>query len=231
MFPRASRQAGHFCGTPHEKRTKFQPLRPLSRTASQRGIGLQSPPPDETLRTSAPLVLGIGFASPLYPASFVPDHVVKPQDVSVLMAADGDNPNNLCARINYHHRPQVKQWPVGGQTTWKVDVTEAGQYAVKVLFSHGVKTPLKVAVSSGAHSDRMASSALAMETDWLHRKRDTEIAQSRMQPEALQTLPNRFRHLQSVLMFNREIKQEGTLSAATVDLLHGLTLPPLEAAW
>ncbi|MEK0451431.1 MAG: hypothetical protein RL088_3699 [Verrucomicrobiota bacterium] len=99
-------------------------------------------------RSALLLSLALALASPLCPASFVPDFVVKPNDVTVLMADDGKNPNNLRAWINDHRRLQVKQWPVGGQTTWEVDVAEAGQYAVNVLFSHDVQKPLQVAVSS-----------------------------------------------------------------------------------
>jgi len=82
-------------------------------------------------------------------AAYVPDFVVKPNDVTVLMAADGKNPNGLRAWINDHRRLQVKNWPVGGTTTWEVEVAEGGQYAVNVLLSHSVQTPLQVSLSSG----------------------------------------------------------------------------------
>lgn len=95
------------------------------------------------------ILLALSLASPLCGASFVPDFVVKPNDVTVLMAADGNNPNNLRAWVNDHRRLQVKNWPLGGQTTWEVEVAREGQYAVNVLFSHAIKTPLQVAVSSG----------------------------------------------------------------------------------
>jgi hypothetical protein len=83
-------------------------------------------------------------------ATFVPDFVVKPNDVTVLMAADGKNPNDLRAWINDHRRMQVKKWPLGGQTTWEVEVAEGGDYAVHVLFSHDVTAPLRVSLSSGS---------------------------------------------------------------------------------
>ena len=81
---------------------------------------------------------------------FVPDFKIKPDDYTVLMAADGQNPGGLRAWINDHRRMQVKNWPLGGQTTWEVEVVEAGDYAVNVLFNHSVKSPLKVAVTAGA---------------------------------------------------------------------------------
>ena len=80
---------------------------------------------------------------------FVPDFKIKPDDYTVLMAADGQNPGGLRAWINDHRRMQVKNWPLGGQTTWEVEVVEAGDYAVNVLFNHSVKNPLKVAVTAG----------------------------------------------------------------------------------
>jgi hypothetical protein len=45
---------------------------------------------------------------------------------------------------------QVKDWPVGEQTTWEVEVVEAGDCAVNVLFNHSLKSLLKVAVTAGA---------------------------------------------------------------------------------
>jgi hypothetical protein len=65
------------------------------------------------------------------------------------MAADGQNPGGLRAWINDHRRMQVKNWALGGQTTWEVEVVEAGDYGVNVLFHHSVKSPLKVAVTAG----------------------------------------------------------------------------------
>jgi hypothetical protein len=83
-------------------------------------------------------------------ATFVPDSKLKPDDYTVLMAADGRNPDGLRAWINDHRRMQVKNWPLGGQTTWDVEAVEPGDYAVNVLFNHSVKLPLKVAVTAGA---------------------------------------------------------------------------------
>ncbi|MBM4089784.1 MAG: hypothetical protein FJ276_10200 [Planctomycetes bacterium] len=80
---------------------------------------------------------------------FVPDFKIKPDDYTALMAADGKNPGGLRAWINDHRRMQVKNWPLGGQTTWEVEVVEPGDYAVNVLFNHSVKMPLKVAVTAG----------------------------------------------------------------------------------
>ena len=89
------------------------------------------------------------LGSLLAQSAYVPDFVVKPNDVTVLMAADGKNPNGLRAWINDHRRLQVKSWPVGGTTTWEVEVAENGRYAVNVLLSHNVQTPLQVSLSSG----------------------------------------------------------------------------------
>jgi hypothetical protein len=44
------------------------------------------------------------------------------------MVADGQNLGGLRAWINDHRRMQVKNWPLGGQTTWEVEVVEAGDY-------------------------------------------------------------------------------------------------------
>ncbi|MFM8890020.1 MAG: alpha-L-fucosidase, partial [Planctomycetia bacterium] len=80
---------------------------------------------------------------------FVPDCRIKPDDYTVLMVADGLNPGGLRAWIDDHRRMQVKNWPLGGHTTWDVEVVEAGDYAVNVLFHHGVKGALEVSVSAG----------------------------------------------------------------------------------
>ena len=69
-------------------------------------------------------------------AAFLPDFVVKSDDVTVLMAADGKNPENRKAWINDHRRLQVKDWPIGGETTWEVKVAESGDYSINVLHSH-----------------------------------------------------------------------------------------------
>ena len=66
-----------------------------------------------------------------------------------------------------------------------------------------------------------------MEGDWNHTKRDTEIGPPKMPREQVQALLTRFKALENVLMFNCEIYQDGTMSPATVELLHGLTVPPL----
>ncbi len=96
---------------------------------------------------------------------FVPDFKIKPDDYTVLMAADGQNPGGLRAWINDHRRMQVKNWPLGGQTTWEVEVVEAGDYVVNVLFNHSVKSPLKVAVTAGTASCEGVSEHLAHH-DW-----------------------------------------------------------------
>jgi hypothetical protein len=82
-------------------------------------------------------------------AGFVPDLILKPEDVTVLMAGDGTNPNGLRPWIDDHRRLQIRNWPVGGKTTWTVTVPERGSYAVNVLFSHTVQIPLRVAVAAG----------------------------------------------------------------------------------
>ena len=60
---------------------------------------------------------------------------------------------------------QVKNWPIGGQTTWEVEVVEAGDYAVNVLFDHSVKIPLKLAVTAGEASCEGVSEHIAHH-DW-----------------------------------------------------------------
>jgi hypothetical protein len=82
-------------------------------------------------------------------SQFIPDFKIKPDDYTVLMAADGKNPEGLHAWINDHRKMQVKDWPLGGETTWEVDVIKAGDYAVNVLFNHSPEIPLKVSVTSG----------------------------------------------------------------------------------
>lgn len=69
--------------------------------------------------------------------------------MTVLMAADGRNPDGLKAWVDDHRRLQVKKWPLGGETSWEVEVAEAGDYAVNVLFSHGVPHALRVVVAAG----------------------------------------------------------------------------------
>lgn len=96
---------------------------------------------------------------------FVPDFKIKPDDYTVLMAADGQNPGGLRAWINDHRRMQVKNWPLGGQTTWEVEVVAAGDYAVTVLFNHSLKSPLKVAVTAGAARCETVSEHIAHH-DW-----------------------------------------------------------------
>lgn len=81
---------------------------------------------------------------------FVPDFTIKPDDYTVLMAADGQNPGGLRSWINDHRKMQVKDWPLGGQTTWDIEVVESGEYAVNVLFNHRMKLPLEVTVTAGA---------------------------------------------------------------------------------
>jgi len=44
----------------------------------------------------------------------------------------------------------VKNWPLGGQATWAIEVAEDGDYAVSVLFNHSVAAPLRVIASAGA---------------------------------------------------------------------------------
>jgi hypothetical protein len=81
--------------------------------------------------------------------TFVPDFKINPDNYTVLMAADGKNPDGLRAWINDHRRMQVKNWPLGGQTTWDIEVVEPGDYVINVLFNHRVKMPLRVSVMAG----------------------------------------------------------------------------------
>ena len=83
------------------------------------------------------------------PTRFTPDFQIQPDDVTVLMAADGRNPDGLKAWIDDHRRLQVKNWPLGGETTWDVRVADAGDYATNVLFSHSVPNALRVIVAAG----------------------------------------------------------------------------------
>jgi len=78
--------------------------------------------------------------------AFVPDFKIKTDDYTVLMAADGNNPEGLKPWISDHRKSQVKNWPLGGTTTWQVEVLEAGDYAVNALFNHSPSIPLKVTV-------------------------------------------------------------------------------------
>ncbi len=101
------------------------------------------------MKLAVPLLFLL-LATPLAQAAFSPDFVVKSDDVTVLMAADGKNPDNRKAWINDHRRLQVKDWPVGGQTTWEVEVAESGDYSINVLFNHGVQADLHISLSCGA---------------------------------------------------------------------------------
>lgn len=83
------------------------------------------------------------------PTRFTPGFRIKADDVTVLLAGDGRNPGGLKAWIDDHRRMQVKNWPLGGETTWDVDAAEAGDYAVNVLFRHSVPSDLKVTVATG----------------------------------------------------------------------------------
>jgi alpha-L-fucosidase len=85
-------------------------------------------------------------------------------------------------------------------------------------------------ISGGVYAGLQASSALIMEGDWNHTKRDTEISPPKMKLEQLQSILTRFQALENVLMFNCEIYQDGTLSPATVELLHGLKPSPGKAS-
>jgi hypothetical protein len=60
-----------------------------------------------------------------------PDGKVKPDDYTVLMAADGRNPEGLHAWISDHRRMQVKDRPLGGRTTWDVEVEAGGDYRLR----------------------------------------------------------------------------------------------------
>ena len=97
--------------------------------------------------------------------NFVPDFKVRPDDYTVLMAADGTNPEGLRAWVNDHRKLEVQNWPLGGQTTWEVEVVEAGDYAVSVLFNHCVNMPLQVMVSSGPARCTATSQPIA-HYDW-----------------------------------------------------------------
>ncbi|RFC44919.1 MAG: Alpha-L-fucosidase [Verrucomicrobia bacterium] len=100
------------------------------------------------MKLAAPL-LSLVLSTTFVHAAFSPDFVVKPDDVTVLMAADGKNPESLKAWINDHRRLQVKDWPIGGQTTWEVEVAESGDTSINVLFSHSVQAELQISVSCG----------------------------------------------------------------------------------
>ena len=80
--------------------------------------------------------------------AFVPDFKIRPDDYTVLMAADGNNPEGLKPWISDHRKSQVKNWPLGGTTTWQVEVLEAGDYLVNALFNHSPSIPLKVTVTT-----------------------------------------------------------------------------------
>lgn len=55
--------------------------------------------------------------------SFIPDFKVRPDDYTVLMAADGNNPEGLKPWISDHRKSQVKEWPLGGTATWLIGNT------------------------------------------------------------------------------------------------------------
>ena len=120
---------------------------------------------------------------------FVPDFKIRPDDYTVLMVADGQNPGGLRAWIDDHRRMQVKDWPLGGRTTWEVDVAEAGDYAVNVLFRHSVKIPLKLAVTAGtAHCDGVSEYIARHEWRRLSLPGSLRLPQGR-QPLALTIAP------------------------------------------
>ncbi len=73
---------------------------------------------------------------------------------------------------------------------------------------------------SGTHQGLQASACLITEGDWVHNRKDTAIGNPRWNPEQLALLLKGFAEYGSVPLFNLEIYQEGTVSPATVDLLH-----------
>jgi len=83
------------------------------------------------------------------PTRFEPDFRIKPDGYTMLMAADGLNPGGLKAWVDDHKKMQVTDWPVGGETSWEVEATEAGDYAVNVLLRHSVPFDLNVTVAAG----------------------------------------------------------------------------------
>lgn len=80
---------------------------------------------------------------------FIPDFKIRPDDYNVLVAADGRNPDGRKAWLVSHLKMQVKEWPLGGCTSWDVEVLEAGAYAANVLYRHNVHFPLRVTVTAG----------------------------------------------------------------------------------
>ncbi len=73
---------------------------------------------------------------------------------------------------------------------------------------------------SGTHQGLQASACLVTEGDWVHSRKDTAIGNPRWKPEQLAAMLQGFSEFSSVPIFNLEIYQEGTLSPATVDMLH-----------
>lgn len=66
-------------------------------------------------------------------AAFVPDFKIGPDDYTVLMVADGNNPEGLKPWISDHRKLQVKNWPLGGITTWQVEETVREYIAFEFL--------------------------------------------------------------------------------------------------
>ena len=84
-------------------------------------------------------------------------------------------------------------------------------------------------ISGGLYEGLQASSALVMESNWLHTQRDSEISKSGWTAANLADLLRRSAALENVVMFNLEIYQGGSLSPATVELLrtaHEMTVAP-----
>lgn len=73
---------------------------------------------------------------------------------------------------------------------------------------------------SGTHQGLQGSACLITEGGWVHNRKDTAIGNPRWNPEQLAGLLKGFSEYGSVPFFNLEIYQEGTVSPATVDLLH-----------
>lgn len=119
----------------------------------------------KSLLLVASLVLSLCAHAQTPQSRFTPDFKIKPDDYTMLTAADGKNPDGLKSWIDDHRRLQVKNWPLGGQTTWEVEVVEPGDYAVNVLFNHSVPGDLTVTVSAGKARTSSVSKAV-LEYDW-----------------------------------------------------------------
>ena len=88
--------------------------------------------------------------------TFVPDFVVKPDDITVLVGADATLPPELKQRhVSEHGKFFLVGWTNESQViSWEITAPEAGDYAVRVLAERKSDQTLQVEVATGTQTLR-----------------------------------------------------------------------------